>query len=134
MPGTPYPKEQMHRITYTKLSERQIGEKLSKVAGSGPTSASPLSDVLAGKSIRVVTDKGPALAYTFKGTNRLSVAENGGSVEAGYAALTLGSVAFFSHLIPDTQRGYAVVIDQVTNLATVFELWFSGYKDNREVQ
>jgi hypothetical protein len=27
-----------------------------------------------------------------------------------------------------------VVIDQGTNLATVFELWFSGYKDNREVQ
>ena len=135
MPGTPYPKEQMHRITYTKLSERQIADKLSKVAGSGPTSASPLSDVFAGKSIRIVTDKGPALAYTFKGTNRLSVAENGGgAVEAGYVALTLDSVAFFSHMIPDSQRGYAVVIDQDTNLATVFELWFSGYKDNREVQ
>ena len=25
-------------------------------------------------------------------------------------------------------------MDQGTNLATVFELWFSGYKDNREVQ
>jgi hypothetical protein len=135
MPGTPYPKEQMHRIAYTKLSERQIGDKLSKVAVSGPMSASPLSDVLAGKSIRIVTDKGPALAYTFGRTDRLSVAENGGgAVEAGYGALTLGSVAFFSHMIPGTQRGYAVVIDQGTNLATVFELWFSGYQDNREVQ
>ncbi len=37
-------------------------------------------------------------------------------------------------MIPGTQRGYAVVIDQSTNLATVFELWFSGYEDNREVQ
>lgn len=120
MPGTPYPKEQMHRIAYTKLSERQIGDKLSKVAVSGPMSASPLSDVLAGKSIRIVTDKGPALAYTFGRTDRLSVAENGGgAVEAGYGALTLGSVAFFSHMIPGTQRGYAVVIDQGTNLATV---------------
>ena len=135
MPGTPYPKEQMHRIAYTKLSERQIADKLSKVAVSGPTSASPLSDVFAGKSIRIVTDKGPALAYTFGRTNRLSVAENGGgAVEAGYGALTLSSVAFFSHMIPGTQRGYAVVIDQDTNLATVFELWFSGYQDNREVQ
>ena len=135
MQGTPYPKEQMHRIAYTKLSERQIADKLSTVAASGPTSVSPLSDVLAGKSIRIVTDKGPALAYTFGRNNRLSVAENGGgAVEAGYGALTLNSVAFFSHLIPGTQRGYAVVIDQNTNLATVFELWFSGYEDNREVQ
>jgi hypothetical protein len=37
-------------------------------------------------------------------------------------------------MIPGTQRGYAVVIDQDKNLATVFELWFSGYEDNREVQ
>ncbi len=69
MPGTPYPKEQMHRIVYTKLSEQQIADKLSAV--SGPTSASTLEDVFAGKSIRIVTDKGPALAYTFKGTKRL---------------------------------------------------------------
>ena len=45
MPGTPYPKEQMHRFVYTKLSERQIADKLGPVALSGPTSASPLSDV-----------------------------------------------------------------------------------------
>ena len=133
MPGTPYPKEQMHRIVYTKLSEQQIADKLSAV--SGPTSASPLADVFAGKSIRIVTDKGPALAYTFREANRLSVAENGaGAVEAGYGALTQGNVAFVSHMIPNTQRGYAVVIDQGTNLATVFELWFSGYEDKREVQ
>jgi len=135
MPGTPYPKEQMHRITYTKLSERQIADKLSTVAASGPMSVSPLSDVFAGKSIRIVTDKGPALTYTFGRNNRLSMTENGGgAVEAGYGALTLGNVAFFSHMIPGTQRGYAMVIDQDKNLATVFELWFSGYEDNREVQ
>jgi MoaF N-terminal domain/MoaF C-terminal domain len=135
MPGTPYPKEQMHRIAYTKLSEQQIANKLGPVALSGPTSASPLSDGFAGKSIRIVTDTGPALTYAFGRTNRLSVAENGGSaVEAGYGALSMSSVAFLSHLIPGTQRGYAVVIDQNTNLATVFELWFSGYQDNREVQ
>jgi MoaF C-terminal domain/MoaF N-terminal domain len=136
MPGTPYPKEQMHRFAYTKLSEQQIGSKLSPVAGSGPACASPRSDVFAGKTIRIVTDNnGPALAYTFGRNNSLSVAENGAAaVNAGYAALTLGNVAFFSHMIPGTQRGYAVVVDQSTNLATVFELWFSGYEDNREVQ
>ncbi len=136
MPGTPYPKEQMHRIAYTKLTPEQIADKLGPVAKSGPTSASPLSDVFADKSIRIVTDNGgPALAYKFSGNNRLSVAETGGAmVDAGYGALTLADVAFFSHMIPGTQRGYAVAIDQGTNLATVFELWFSGYKDNREVQ
>lgn len=133
MPGTPYPKEQMHRIAYTKLTPNQIASKLMAV--KGPASGSPVSDVLVGKSIRIVTDKGPALAYRFAGNNRLSLAENGGSsVDAGYAALTLGNVAFFSHLIPGSQRSYAVVVDQKTNLATVFELWFNGYEDNREVQ
>jgi hypothetical protein len=133
MPGTPYPKEQMHRIAYTKLSEQQIADKLSKV--SGPTSASPLAEVFVGKSIKIVTDKGPTLDYTFSKNNRLSLTENGGgAVNAGYGALTLSNIAFFSHLIPGTQRGYAVVIDQGTNLATVFELWFNGYEDKREVQ
>lgn len=135
MQGTPYPKEQMHRIKYTKLTPQQIADKLNPATASGPTSASALSDAFAGKSIRIVTDNGPALAYTFIGTSRLSLAENGGSaVQAGYGALTLDNIAFISHMIPGTMRGYTVAIDQGTNLATVFELWFCGYKDNREVQ
>jgi len=135
MPATPYPKVQMHRIAYTKLTARQIADKLGPAAASGPASASPLSDAFAGKSIRIVTDKGPALAYRFGRANRLSVAENGGAaVDAGYGALTLEKVVLFTHLIPGTQRGYAVAIDRDTSLATVFELWFSGYQDNREVQ
>lgn len=134
MLGTPYPKEPMHRFAYTKLSESQILSALRPVAASGPTSASPLSTTLAGKSLRIVTDKGPTLTYRFTGANRLSVAESGaGAVTAGYGALTLDHVTFFTHLIPGTQRGYSVVIDQQTNLATVFELWFSGYQDKREV-
>jgi hypothetical protein len=129
-----YPKEQMHRIAYTKLTQRQIDDKLV-AAASGPVSASPLSDVFAGKSLRIETDNGPALSYAFGSDNRLSVAENGGAaVEAGYGALTLDHVAFFSHMVPGTQRGYNVVIDQETSLVTVFEVWFSGYLDSREVQ
>ncbi len=135
MRATPYPKEQMHRIVYTKLTEQQISEKLRPATGSGPTSSSPLSDVFVGKSIRIVTDDGPSLSYTFRRNNRLTLAENGGkSIEAGYGALTLDNVAFFSHMIPGTVRGYAVVLDRNTNLATVMDLWFCGYKDNREVQ
>jgi len=128
-----YPKEQMHRIKYTKLTPEQISGKLSAV--SGPSSASPLSDVFAGKTLKIVLDNGPALTYRFTGNNRLAVAEgDAAAVEAGYGALTLDDVVLFSHLIPRTQRGYIVAVEQGTDLATVFEVWFSGYEDNREVQ
>ncbi len=135
MPGTPYPKEQMHRIAYTKLTKDEISKKLQPAAANGPTSASPLSGVFVGKSLRIFTDNGPSLSYTFHGNNRLSLTENSGSsVHAGYGALALDNIVFFSHMIPGTVRGYAVVVDRRTNLATVFDLWFCGYKDNREVQ
>ena len=135
MPGTPYPKTQMHRIAYTKLTPQQIADRLKPAVAAGPAMASPPSDALAGKSLRIVTDKGLVLAYRFNGVRRLSVAENGGgAVDAGYGALVLDDVVLFSHLIPGTQRGYAVAVDRAANLATVFELWFSGYQDNREVQ
>jgi hypothetical protein len=124
----------MHRIAYSKLTERQIGEKLAAGA-DGPTSATGLSDLLAGESLRIVTDNGPDLRYSFASGSRLSLAENGASsVAAGYGALMLGHTVIFSHLVPGTQRGYHIVIDQDTGLATVFEVWFSGFEDNREVQ
>jgi hypothetical protein len=130
---TTYPKAQMHRIAYTKLTPEQVGAKLA--ANAGPKSASPLSEAFVGKTLRIVTDNGPTLAYSFRSANRLSVAENGGrAVETGYAALTLDHVALITHLVPGTQRGYHAVVDRNTGLATVFEVWFSGFTDNREVQ
>ena len=36
--------------------------------------------------------------------------------------------------MPGTQKGYSVVVDPETRLATVVEVWFSGYTDRREVQ
>ncbi len=144
---TRYPKEQMHRIAYTKLTERQITDKLA-AAAAGPSSASPLSDALAGTSLEIVTDDGPTLEYRFASANRLALAESGGgAAEAGYGALALGHVVLFSHMIPGTQRGYTVFVDQHTGLVTVFEVWFSGFDalyseqpwftpgtNNREVQ
>jgi hypothetical protein len=129
-----YPKEQMHRIKYTKLTPEQILVKLAASA-NGPTSASPLSDVFSGTSLKIVLDDGPALGYRFTSNDRLSFTEGeAAAVQTGYGALTLDRVAFFSHLIPRTQRGYIVAIDQDASLATVFEVWFNGYQDNREVQ
>lgn len=123
----------MHRIRYSKLTPEQITSKLS--AANGPTSASPLSETLAGKSLRIALDSGPALRYRFGNGNRLSLTEgSAAAVDAGYGALTLDRLVLFSHLIPRTQRRNTVVIDQDTSLVTVFEVWFSGYEDNREVQ
>ena len=80
-----------------------------------PKSASPLSDVFVGKSLRVVTDGGPALTYRFaSATASRSPRGDGRAVEAGYGALTLDRVALFTHLAPGTQRGYHVVVDQST--------------------
>ncbi len=135
MPGTPYPKKPMHRIAYTKLTTEQIEAKLRPVAERGPTNVSPLATDFAGDSLSIATDDGPALRYKFASNTRLSVAENGGkAVHAGFGALEMGPICFFTHMIPGTQRGYVVAIDRNSKLATVIELWFSGYEDNREVQ
>jgi MoaF N-terminal domain/MoaF C-terminal domain len=134
VPRIKYPKEQLHRIRFTRLTKEQIAEKLG-TAAAGPECASPYSDVLSGKSLTIVTDDGLTLHYTFDGKRRLSVAEGGAApVAAGYGALTLKKIALFSHMVPGTQKGYQVVIDLESHLATVFEVWFSGYVDNREVQ
>ena len=133
--------EPMHRFKYTKLTKAQIDQKLSATA-TGPKCASEYSDALAGKSLKIVTDDGPTLSYRFRDKKNLTVSENGGgSVSTGYGALTLQQVIFFSHMVPGTQKGYNVFVDTDTNLATVFEVWFSGGKDpqgtaldDREVQ
>ncbi|HWJ70881.1 MAG TPA: MoaF N-terminal domain-containing protein [Sphingobium sp.] len=135
MPAKPDPQVPMHRYAFTKLDDNQIGAALARVAATGPVSASPLSDALKGKSIRIVTDgDGPALAYRFTANNRLTLSENGGkAIEAGYGALVQDHLTLFTHLIPGTLRGYGVVIDNKSNIATVVEMWFGGYKDKREV-
>ena len=136
----------MHRFNYTKLTKSQIEQKL-KATESGPVCVSEFSDVLAGKSFKIVTDDGPVLDYTFKTKKELALSENSGArIQAGYGALRLKQMVFFSHMIPGAQKGYNVFVDLNTNLATVFEVWLSGGRkektlggkeiavDDREVQ
>lgn len=136
----------MHRFKYTKLSKEQIGKKL-KSTKSGPQCRSDLSDIVSGKSLKIVTNDGPVLEYTFRNKNSLTLSENGGKkVTAGYGALPLKQIVFFSHMIPNTQKGYNVFVDRDTHLVTVFEVWFSSSRkestlggkeitvDDREVQ
>jgi hypothetical protein len=131
----------MHRFKYTKLTEEQIVKKLVPAA-DGPKCVSEFSDAMVGKSIKILTEKGPVLSYSFKNRNKLMLSENGGNpIEAGYGSLTLKQMIFFSHMVPRTLKGYKVFVDLDTNLVTVFEVWFCGGKDgqgqvldNREVQ
>ena len=124
----------MHRFEYTKLTGEQIDEKL-RSAEAGPESVSGYSDVLTGKSMRITTDNGPVLEYDFKDKNCLSLTGSSGeSIEAGYGALTLKHVVLFSHMIPGKRKGYNVALNLKSGLATVVEIWFCGYTDNREVQ
>jgi hypothetical protein len=121
----------MHRFKYTKLTETQIVEKL-KATEAGPTCVSQLSDVLAGKAFKIVTDNGPVLEYGFINKNQLAISENGGAkIKAAYGALTLKQMVFFSHMIPGAKKGYNVFVDLQTNLATVFEVWLCS--DKKEV-
>ena len=120
----------MHRFKYTKLTKEQIATKL-KAAEGGPKSASAFSNVLNGKTVKIVTQDRPTLEYKFGTNRRLTLTEGGKQISAGYGELALNQMVFFSHLIPGEQKGYNVFIDQKTNLATVFEVWTSsGIKQN----
>jgi hypothetical protein len=127
----------MHRFKFTKLTKEQIDQKLASTA-AGPKCASEFSDTFAGKSLKIVTDNGPVLNYKFKSNTKLSLAEDSSpAVDAGYGALTLGPMVLFCHMVPNTEKGFNVIVDLKTNLATVFEVWFCGGGrniDDREVQ
>jgi hypothetical protein len=113
----------MHRFEYTPLTKEQIAQAL-ETAEDGPTCVSELSDVLAGRSLTLVTRDGPVLSYRFHDKNRLTLSQDGGlPIESRYGALTLKQTVLFSHMMPGTQRGYAVIVDRGTRLVTVFEVW-----------
>jgi hypothetical protein len=123
--------EPMHRFKYTKLTKEQIDKKLAATA-AGPKCVSELSDVLAGKTLKIVTDNGPVLNYAFGTKSKLKWAEKDGPMtDCGYGALTLKNIVFFSHMIPGTEKGYNVFVDRDTNLATVFEVWLCSDKKEK---
>ncbi len=64
------------------------------------------------------------LAYEFISENRLKVTENGKTFEAPYKAISLGKMTVMTHLIPDTDRGWHLIIDRENRTVTAFETWF----------
>lgn len=119
---------QMHRIPYTDLTEAQVLE-LIKPTAAGPQAKTALHEALAGSKLKIVTDDGgPVLEYHFRSARELELKERGGkALKAGYGALQDRDLVLVSHMVPGTQRGYKLVFDQHTRLATVFEVSFSGY-------
>lgn len=122
-----YHREPKHRFPFTELSESQISRQL-QAAAAGPSSATSFATALAGSSLRIVTDEGPVLEYDFGNDRRLSLSIDGAPVvDTGYGALELGHITVLSHMVPGTQTGFHLFVDQRSKLVTVFETWFSGY-------
>jgi hypothetical protein len=121
---------QMHRIPYSDLTESQVIQALRPTA-NGPASKSALSNALAGERLKIVADAGgPTLEYNFRSGHQLELSENGGKlIKAGYGALESRDLVLVSHMIPGTARGYELVLDRRTRIATVFEVYFSGYAE-----
>ncbi|MDR0859112.1 MAG: hypothetical protein LBN97_08790, partial [Oscillospiraceae bacterium] len=109
---------------YNPLTTEIVSEKLSKKTRP---EAAKYCGALSGKSLKIklTGEFAPTqLDYTFASDAELTVVENGTSYTAPYGAISLGDITVFSHLIPDTQRGWHVVLDRKTELVTAFETWF----------
>ena len=121
----------MFRIDYAKLNLEQV--RSAVLNGGGPVSAGELSERLVSRKIVLgLDDEGvtpPALEYSFVSKDRLLLSENGGEpVECAYGALELNHCILFSHMVPDTLRGYTVVLDTASGRAAVEEMWFIDYE------
>ena len=101
---------------YTPLTEEQIREKLTPLPRI--KSVSPTSDALAGKSLKIILDDGHILEYSFTRDTLTLKEGDAAPVSAPYAAKELGKIILFTHMIPDTVRGYNVIFDRKTNLVT----------------
>ncbi len=123
-----YRRLQMHRIAWSDLTESQVLQAL-RPAANGPGSRNPTSTALAGKRLRIVTDNGgPTLEYNFRNQRELELVENGGkATRSVYGALESRDLVLVSHMLAGTQRGFNLVVDRRTGIATVFEVTFSSY-------
>ncbi|MDR0819847.1 MAG: hypothetical protein LBN43_09800 [Oscillospiraceae bacterium] len=115
----------MFFTTFSLLSEQEVNAKV--IAQPRAQSGVGYCKRLAGKSLKLklAGEFAPSqLDYTFKDEAALTVIENGKSYDAPYAAVSLGRVTLFTHLIPGTSRGWHIVYDTETELVTAFETWF----------
>ena len=119
---------------YNNISKDYIADKLG--AKPKAVSASALTEKLAGKNIKVILDNGTTLAYDFKTCCEVVLTENGGeAITCAYSALDLRELNLVTLMIPGTLRGFNLIFNEKTGLATVFEVWFGIYERSlREVR
>ncbi|MCL2124842.1 MAG: molybdenum cofactor biosynthesis F family protein [Oscillospiraceae bacterium] len=115
---------------FTNFDPMTPEEVDSKVAAcpAAETTIAP-SDFLADKLLKFNFDGEFApsqLDYTFGNDFMLTVTENGTTFkDVPYSALQLrDNVVLFTHTIPGSSRGWHIVYDSKTELATAFETWF----------
>ena len=104
----------MFRFNYSKLDLEQVQKTVLK--GGGPACAGDLSDWLVSREVELHLDnegvKPPELKYHFQSLERLTLIENDSEpVECSYGALKLNAYVLFAYMIPDTLRGYTVILD-----------------------
>lgn len=121
----------MFRINYSKLGLDEV--KAAVLGGGGPVCAGELCDCLIGKEICLQLDNEgiapPALKYSFQSKDKLTLTENDSApVECSYGALRLNQFLLFAHMVPETLRGYAVILDTKTGRASATEMWFIDYQ------
>ncbi len=124
----------MFRFNYSKLNLEQVKKAVLK--SSGPAGTEARSDCLAAREIKLHLDHDgvapPELIYRFQSRDRLSLIENGGApVDCSYGALQLNSYVLFAHMLPDTLRGYTVILDAASGRAAVCEMWFIDHEGVR---
>jgi len=121
----------MYRIDYTDLKLQQVEDIIG--GNRQPQAATKLCGCLVGKSLKIILDKkpveGPVLEYEFKSESTLKLKENGGAeVQCAYGALSLKNITLFSHMVPNTKKGYSIIVNWETAVVTAFEMWFIDYE------
>ena len=117
----------MFFTNFNPMTTEDVDAKVaaSPKAGTGLTP----STLLAGKTLKFKFDGefAPAqLDYAFGDDFTLTLNENGTEFKAvQYNALQIrDSIVLFTHIIPGSSRGWHIVYDTKTELATAFETWF----------
>ena len=106
-------------------------EEVNKKVIASPKAETKLEStpLLSGKEINFNFEgehKPEKLSYKFNSSFTLDINENGNEFkDVPYNALSLNErIVLFTHLIPGTSRGWHIIVDLQSGLATAFETWF----------
>ena len=114
----------MYFTEYDPLTEEHVREQLR---AARPAESSQPADCLRGLSFRFRSDSPFApdeLCYVFADDGTLCFTENGTACSVPYSFAQKGDLLLISLLVPDTDRGWHLVLDRKTCAATAFETWF----------